>query len=104
MAQKKGLLATLSSIALSAGVATAQAAAPHSDVMDPKRFVELCDWIHHQNDVQELQTIISRLARNDQECYFDPVTGRDYCNACLTLAAQRLVSLTATAAGGYSFQ
>jgi hypothetical protein len=95
MPPKTGLLGTLSAIALGSGIAATSSVA----VAQEQRFAELCDWIQVQTSATQLQSIISRLSNNDQECIFDPATGQNYCKACLTLAAERLVTLTATAGG-----
>ena len=96
MPPKTGLLGTLSSIALGAGIALGSSAA---SAQDQQRFVSLCSWIDQQTDPSQLRRIIGELVRNDQTCYFDPATGQSYCKTCLTLAAEKLVTLTATAAG-----
>ncbi len=93
---KVGLLGTLSSVALGIGIAAGSSAA---SAQDQQRYVELCTWIQNENSVSHLQAIINRLSRADQNGYFDAATGQNYSKACLTLAAQKLVTLTATAEG-----
>jgi hypothetical protein len=96
MASRIGLLRTLSAIALGTGIAVASASA---SAQDQQTFADLCSWVSQQTSAAELRSLISRLSNNDQECIFDQATGQSYCKACITLAAERLVTLTATAAG-----
>ncbi len=95
MPLKTGLLGTLSRIALSAGLAFGSSVV--ASAQNQQTFVELCSWIDQQTEVATLQSIIDRLSQNDQECIFDPTAGQNYCKACLTLAALKVVELTATA-------
>jgi hypothetical protein len=92
MPPKTGLLGTLSSLALGVGLAASGPAI----AQDQQRFVELCSWIDQENDPAKLQEIINKLNNNAVECYFDPATGQNYCNACLSLAAAKLVQITNT--------
>ena len=92
MPPKTGLLGTLSSLALGIGMAASGPAM----AQDHQRFVELCGWIDQQNDPVKLQEIINKLNNNDEACYFDPATGQNYCNACISLAAAKLVQITNT--------
>ena len=96
MPPKGGLLGTLSAIALGAGLAVAGPASAQDQ--NQLEFVRICSWIDDANDEAEVRRIIALLDGTNEECPFDEVSGRTYCTVCLTLAAQKLETMIATAA------
>src|SRR5579871_6131629 len=103
MPPKTGLMGTLSSLALGAGLVLTGAV----DANAQAQFSALCSWINTlpgktptqaRSSIASLQDIISRLQKTGSECVFGP-TGEQFCKPCIELAAAKIVTLTAVAAG-----
>jgi hypothetical protein len=103
MPPKTGLMGTLSTLALGAGLALTGAV----DANAQAQFSALCSWINTlpgrtpvqaRSSIASLQDIMSRLQKTGSECVFGP-TGEQFCKPCIELAAAKIVTLTAVAAG-----